>query len=466
MLPPNNVGSGTGSDAMAGIEIIVKELDESSSTAVRKVGIQWNGKFLTRLFRVSTNSEDTYLHAPPSDLAFWILDNWWRIFHEPEPAGEVTAEWRLAHEMSSIGCGYAWPPIRIWGEGDRVGIRAQPQVLDSPGPVTFVADHLCWIPSADVESSFDRFLEHIRELATDAGDTLLDLYRQVKTEREDPEVAAWRTLEAELGFDVDEAPVELMNQLNEFIVEFGHEAVSEACVSHQGSGVIHALQEGLWAIESSRTKVDLSRAIAAARIPANIALEPDALARTNAPPWALAEEAAGMVRQNLSVPSGPIANRRLRDLLGVSTYDFSDIRSFTSIPYGIRRRDSDNPTCTVALKAGRIEAKRFQLCRVLGDAIWSANDHLGLISPAKSIRQKFQRAFAQSFLCPFQDLIDYIGTDSPTPEDVTAAAQRFRVSERLVQSTLVNKGVVDRKQYEHLIAAGDAPDATYSYAYD
>ena len=450
---------------MAGIEIIVKELDELSSNDIRQVGIQWNGEFLTRLFRVSTNSEDTYLHAPPSDLAFWILDNWWRIFHEPEPAGEVTAEWRLAHEMSSIGGGYAWPPIRIWGEGDQVGIRTQPQVSDSPGPVTFAADHLCWIPSADVESSFDSFLEDIRELATDAGETLLDLYCQVKTEREDPAVAIWRTLEAELGFDVDEAPVELMNQLKNLIGEFGLEAVSEACVSHQGNGVIHALQEGLWAVESSRTKVDVSTAMAAARIPADDAPELDALARSKAPPWALAEEAAGMVRQNLSVPSGPIANRRLRELLGVSTYDFSDIRSFTSIPYGIRQRDSDNPTCTVALRAGRTEAKRFQLCRVLGDAIWSANDRLGLISPAKSIRQKFQRAFAQSFLCPFQDLINYVGTDSPTPEDITAAAQRFRVSERLVQSTLVNKGVVNRKQYEQLIAAGDAPDPRYSYAY-
>lgn len=450
---------------MAGIEIIVKELDDPSSTDVRRVGIQWNGEFLTKLFRVSTNREDTYLHAPPADLAFWILDNWWRIFHEPEPAGEVTAEWRLAHEMSSIGGGYTWPPIRIWGEGDQVGIRTHPQVLDSRGPVTFAADRLGWIPSTEVESSFDSFLEQINELATAAGDTLLDLYRQVKTEREDPEVAAWRTLEAELGFDVDEAPVELMNQLNEFSIEFGHEAVSEACVSHQGSGVIHALQEGLWAVESSRTKVDLSTAMAEVRIPADNASQFDALARPAAPPWALAEEAAGMVRENLSVPTGPIPNRRLRDILGVSTYHFSDIRSFTSIPYGIRQRDSDSPTCTVALRAGRTEAKRFELCRVLGDAIWSANDRLGVISPAKSVRQKFQRAFAQSFLCPFQDLINYIGTDSPTPEDVTAAAQRFRVSERLVQSTLVNKGVVDRKQYEQLIAAGEASDARYSYAY-
>ena len=92
----------------------------------------------------------------------------------------------------------------------------------------------------------------------------------------------------------------------------------------------------------------------------------------------------------------------------MSTQRFNQIRSFPSIPYGIRRRDPDRGTSTVALSANWHPAKRFQLCRVLGDAIWSANDPLGLISSANSVRQKFQRAFAQSFLCPFSDLPEYI----------------------------------------------------------
>ena len=113
----------------------------------------------------------------------------------------------------------------------------------------------------------------------------------------------------------------------------------------------------------------------------------------------------------------------------------------------------------------RPEAKRFELCRVLGDVIWSENDSLGLISSAKSARQKFQRAFAQSFLCPFRDLLDYVGNDSPTPDDVTAAAQWFRVSEHLVRSTPVNKGVIDRQQFERLIATAEAPGDPHGYAY-
>lgn len=450
---------------MAGLEIIIRELDETSEGDVRQVGIRANGEFLTRLFRFSSDSEDSFLHAPPSGLAFWILDNWWRIFHEPEPAGEITAEWLLAHEMSSIGGGYAWPQVRFWSEGDQVGIRAQPQYKDSPGPVRFLADHYCMVPSSDVERGVDTFLEHVCDLGLDDREALRTLYREVKRERADPEVALWRIIEAELGYDIDDAPVELMNRLKEWIAELGFDAVSEACLSKQGNGVTRALEDGLWAVENSRTKVDLSEAVSAARLHPDEDLEDSPWLPAGSAPWKLAEDAAGRLRENLGVPSGPVSNSRLGELLGVSVYRFSHFHSFTSIPYGVRRRDPDRPTSTVALRAVRPEAKRFQLCRVLGDAIWSDNDSLGLISSAKSARQKFQRAFAQSFLCPFRDLLDYVGNDSPTPDDVTAAAQWFRVSERLVQSTLVNKGVIDRQQFEQMIATAEAPSYPHGYAY-
>ena len=449
---------------MAGLEIIIKEFEETSPDEGRQIGIQANGEYLTKLFRYSTNREDTFLHAPPFRLAFWILDSWWRIFHEPEPPRAVTAEWLLAHEMSSIGGGYAWPPVSLWSEGGQVGIRAQPQFRASPGPVRFEADYYGLISSADVKRGFDKFLERTVELALEDRDALLDLHRQVKSERADPEIANWRMIEAELGFDVDEAPVELMNRLNELIAELGLEAVSEACVSQQGNDVTRALEEALWAVENSNTKIDLSPAISAARFHANQGLD-EPSSRAWVPPWKLAEEAADRLRENLAVPPGPISDKRLGNLLGVSAYRFSHLRSFTSIPYGIRRRKPGQPMSTVALRAGRPAARRFQLCRVLGDAIWSANDRLGLISSAKSARQKFQRAFAQSLLCPFKDLLDYIGTNSPLPEDVTAAAHRFRVSERLVRSTLVNKGVIDRQRFEQLIGAGEPRGDSRGFAY-
>ncbi|MDE0123653.1 MAG: hypothetical protein OXN97_03650 [Bryobacterales bacterium] len=84
------------------LRIIVKDLDGPTVADIRQVGIHADGKFMAKLLRASNNRKDAFLHALPSQLAFWILDNWWRVLHEPEPAGGVTAEWLPAHEMSSV----------------------------------------------------------------------------------------------------------------------------------------------------------------------------------------------------------------------------------------------------------------------------------------------------------------------------------------------------------------------------
>lgn len=94
-----------------------------------------------------------------------------------------------------------------------------------------------------------------------------------------PEVALWRTIEAELGYGVDDVPMELMNRLNEWIAELGLEAVSEACLSKHGHDVTRALEDGLRAVENSRTKFDLSAAVSAALLHPDEDLEETPLLR-------------------------------------------------------------------------------------------------------------------------------------------------------------------------------------------
>ncbi|MDE0125028.1 MAG: hypothetical protein OXN97_10680 [Bryobacterales bacterium] len=96
-----------------------------------------------------------------------------------------------------------------------------------------------------------------------------------------PAVALWRTIEAELGYDVDDVPVEVINRLNEWIAELVLEAVSEACLSKQGNDVTRALEDGLPAVENTGTKVDLSAAVSAARLHPDEDLEETPLLRTS-----------------------------------------------------------------------------------------------------------------------------------------------------------------------------------------
>lgn len=64
--------------------------------------------------------------------------------------------------------------------------------------------------------------------------------------------------------------------------------------------------------------------------------------------------------------------------------------------------------------------------------------HKGLLGQA--LRQKFQRAFAQEVLCPWAALEAFVGPDEPDDDMIGAAAWHFHVSQRLIETTLVNKG--------------------------
>ena len=125
-----------------------------------------------------------------------------------------------------------------------------------------------------------------------------------------------------------------------------------------------------------------------------------------------------------------------------------------SLPYGLRLRGASGNDNRIALRSRWSHSRRFALCRSLGDIIWSGNDALGPLSAAKSGRQKFQRAFAQEFLCPFDDLRSYIPDETPTDDDIHGAARHFHVSERLIQTTLVNHNVIDRETFEQVVEAG------------
>lgn len=64
---------------------------------------------------------------------------------------------------------------------------------------------------------------------------------------------------------------------------------------------------------------------------------------------------------------------------------------------------------------------------------------------AKTTRQQFQRAFAREFLCPFEDLQEFIGDGKPNSDVIDAAAEQFQLSSWTIAATLVNKGVLERE---------------------
>ena len=216
-------------------QILVEPRPAGGDPATRRLAIRLGDVWLTQLIRRSGDRPDYCLEVPPLPLAFWFVDNWWRIHCEPPPLQrDPPARWRIAHHLPSVGAGYPWPNVSLWGEGSRCAVMVH----------------------ADAHN-LQRSLRFVAEPALDPG------------------ASRWRRLDA-----------------------------------------------------------------------------------------------------------------------------------------------------------------------------------LGPLSAARSGRQKFQRAFAQEFLCPFDDLRSYIPDETPADDDIHAAARHFHVSERLVQTTLVNHNVIDRETFEQVVEAG------------
>ena len=400
----------------------------------------------TKLLRDGANAEDSWLQVPPIQLAFWLTDNWWRLRWEPVVSEEVDPDWRLAHELSAIGGGYIWPSLQIWGEDNRVGLSCR---SDPPGvniALRFTTDSsVVFVAAEQFELSIDEFLNQAIDARSNDREALRVQVSALVDERHDRDVAAWRRIEAKLGYDVDSAPDGLIERLKGYIGSYGCDGVEEAIVAIQGASSADALEEEIEFARGSRVVCSFHDATAAAgRVHRG----------RNEPIWRIAERAANAVRSSLGAQEGPLWNTRLAELLNTSKEHFRARGSETTKHhYGLRLRKGDRNEHAVALSARWPQGRRFELCRTLGDAIWSGNDALGPMTMAKTGRQRFQRAFAQGLLCPFDDLLSYIDTTEPSKDDISAAARHFHVSDGVVQTVLVNKGVIERRRFDELVEA-------------
>ena len=145
---------------------------------------------------------------------------------------DLDAEWRLAHHLSSVGAGYHWPNVSIWGEGSRFGVAVHADASNLQPSLKFVAPpRLDYVPSSTVEEAIDRFVLDVLTHVGTACDGLDAEYRQLRSERADPEVAIWRTLEAMLGFDPDDAPEGLVRGFEALTDRYGAEPLQEAALA-------------------------------------------------------------------------------------------------------------------------------------------------------------------------------------------------------------------------------------------
>ncbi|MFL6844656.1 MAG: hypothetical protein ACJ8ER_07225 [Allosphingosinicella sp.] len=403
---------------------------------VAEISIRLGDEILTRIADLESNTNREYFRASAVSLSLWFADNWWRLRCEPvDNTSLPSVDWRMRHELSAASGGTQWPPVMIYSGGDRVTFAPSLSRQHAAAKLRYLDTRVRTIQASQFEVGIDNFFNLVLESCAHSNDApvLRELVDQLVVERKEPELTAWRRLEACLGYDADEAPSEVVERFLAISDRLNERDLEEAAIAAQGAHSADILESAIAASEASDVVLDF-------KLAERVDLSKTELAYPS--PWQLAELAASQLRDGFGLHSAPISDKSLSDLL-LARWD--DLKATTetgrNLPYATRLRTTQSKQ-KVTLISTRTDAVRFEVSRLLGDAIWTDESAFGPISSAKSDRQKFQRAFAQSFLCPLRGVREFVDFDNPKSEDIRACAEAFHVHPHVVRNLLVYKYVL------------------------
>ena len=389
-------------------------------------------------------------------IAEWLAWNWWRLRWEiGHPADEnAILHWDFAHRMSTIGEGYVWPNITISSDGVQSFLVSEPS--RNPDTVLFRyfgAPGRQRVPATALEAAIDGFVEDILERLEGAKvreSNLHRLWNDLKAEREHPELARFRRLEAQLGHEPDEADENAVRLHLDDATELGEEALSEiAADAVLGGGDPRGMfraddfaqiakRNGFDAAPSDAIKLD------------NMAGMPQP---GQVEAWSLGERCAKGIRSQEKLGGKRIDDKTLTRFAGTVSNAISPEAGQTdTIPISFAL-DEKNGLSHIALRSRWNTGRRFDLARLIGDRLVrirfnGSSEPLLPATRASSYRQKMQRAFAAELLSPFASVDEMMDGDY-SEEKQNEVAEYFKVSPMTIQTQLRNHRRIDRD---------DAPD--------
>ena len=282
------------------------------------------------------------------------------------------------------------------------------------------------------------------------ADGLRGLWEGICVSRDDPAQAYWRKMEAMLGYDLDDAPEELLEKLNVLKYSCGEMAIEEmmAAADDITRGEIERLPEEIERIRGEARSRAFDMTIPKVGEIREQMEASDACRQSKhyKSPRQRAVEVAAIVRTVWGLDRGPLPSEVLHDRLGISlqVLDQGGGENAAGVSAGFRGGSGND--LSVSLHENCRRDRRFLLARLIGDHIdlTESNERFLPATRAKTARQKFQCAFAQELLCPFEDLREFLDTNEPSPREIEQAASYFDVSKRVMEVMLVDEGVLDR----------------------
>jgi hypothetical protein len=391
---------------------------------------------------IATELEDFYaktvrkaVRASAYEAALWFASNWWRLLWEPERS---TLSWRMSHKIGAAGGGYLWPDLSFSSDGETVHIQAKaiPQLKNQT--VRYLNSFDVLIPINSFQRGLETFIEAVIDRLTSFVDKpdIASIWKEVREEDRDSSLRSRRKIEAIMGFDPDEAPDTMIQELERAAANYGKSAIEEVAAS----SVEKALQDITTLWEDTLRHTTQLRIDSFENLRNRILQE----VQPSQLPWQRAEIAAKILREYWSLPSGPITTTALCERLSVSD-DIILRADGPTAPMQAGFRNGEADYVKVFLSKPLPVSRRFALSRLIGDhLITSGNERLLPLTGMKTVRQKFQKAFAQELLCPYNELKEFLG-DSPWNDEILDdAADHFDVSPLVIKTIQVNKNQMDR----------------------
>ena len=398
-----------------------------------------NGGCITENLDIYGNPARQSARLSALHLSEWLAANWWRLLWEPD-SGSTSPEWEMHHKIGAAGGGYLWPDLAFTSDWNTVLVNSNLTVPSPTEPVYYPRAHNQFISMNSFEQGIESFVnstvERLSKTAKAYTD-LAELWADVASERADPQTIEWRKMEACLGYDPDEAPVHLLENLLHQYDVYGTSTIQELAAASKGQALDHL---------HSVTK-EVQNNGEAIRVPDHTELRNLISAHqglSDEPPWKRGSQAAKTARTVWNLGDGPIRTGALSEIFGLN---LNEQENTANLPLSAgMRMDSIDHGFNASFNQRYITGRRFTLARLVGDyLVTPQHEPLMPATRARTSRQKFQRAFAQEFLCPLDNLLDFLGTASQNDDDVNDAAEHFEVSPLTIRTTLVNKGLMERE---------------------
>jgi hypothetical protein len=434
------------------------------TSTIAELGISIGPFCATRVEDVRAKSVRTTIRVSAFLFAAWLLDNWWRLRWEPIRQSHRTdfelRDWKLSHALPAIGGGYVWPPLTIASDGENVlFVQSNDSISDhsSLTPIRYLNTFVQFISAPEFEHEVFGFIEMVLARLDSSGHrrtVLHELWKATLTERRHPTRGFARRLEALFGLDPDEN-THLVEELRaQWERKVGKEALGEIAAATPPNDVEIALKDTNEAVAEIKSFADTSSIESVrANLLQSSALGPQA-------PWVSAREAARQVRELWGLGLEPLRTAEFAEKLQVSEGALNDFHA--ALPFALGVRGPKESKLSFVLNRRNSHSRRFDIARLIGDHLaFEVNEKWRPVTRSLTVRQKFQRAFAAELLCPSDELARRF--HAPLQMDViddvvSETASEYDVSERLVLSHLVNRGLAPEflLESESLLSWGES----------